>query len=208
MEFADDEYPGPVDVDADECSPTSQGTSASGRKMDRTSTLRFSGVSHQHGLHKIRVQRTSNLEGIFAPSTEEGTNCCTPCVSLVRQYMRITYMISERMPEIHVNSEGYNTYSLAFVLASLLLVLVLTVMGPVLMPLAVLYTATCGTGPSGYINVDARLAETEAAAERHPPLLRWALTLILAALSLLPLYLLSTMTMVVFDEEVLSGFRV
>ena len=204
VQFVEDELPSPVDLD--ECSPVSRGTSASGRRMDRTSTLHFNGVSHQHGIHKIRVQRTSNTEGRFAPSMEEETNCCTPWRSLVRQYMRITYMISERMPEIHVNSEGHDTHSLAFVLASVALVLVLTVLGPVLMPVAVVYTATCGAGPSGYMSLKSGPAEPETAAEPYPAFLRWTLTILLAGLSVLPLYLLASMSMVVFDEEILMEF--
>ena len=115
-------------------------------------------------------------------------------------------MISERMPEIHVNSEGHDTHSLAFVLASVALVLVLTVLGPVLTPVAVVYTATCGAGPSGYMSLDSGPAEPETAAEPYPAFLRWTLTILLAGLSALPLYLLASMSMVVFDEEVLMEF--
>ncbi|CAE7766102.1 unnamed protein product [Symbiodinium sp. CCMP2456] len=207
VQFVEDESPSPLDVDVDEISPSSGATSTILRKMDRTSTLRFHEVSHQHGLHKIRVQRTSS-QGVFAPSMEEETNCCccTPWRSLVRQYMRIIYMISKRMPDIHVNSEGDDTHSLAFVLASVALVLVLTVLGPVLLPVAVVYTATCGAAPSGYMSLNAGPAEPETAAERYPAFLRWTLTLILTGLSALPLYLLWSMTVVVFDEEVLMEF--
>lgn len=115
-------------------------------------------------------------------------------------------MISERMPEIHVNSEGHDTHSLAFVLASVALVLVLTVLGPVLMPVAVVYTATCGAGPSGYMSLKSGPAEPETAAEPYPAFLRWTLTILLAGLSVLPLYLLASMSMVVFDEEILMEF--
>ena len=172
--------------------------------VTRVSTsVAFEKVPHAHSSQKIRIHRSSNTYRLLAPrSAEEGW--FAPYGTVVKQYTRITYIISQQMPELHVNSEGYCAQSLYSMLAWPCLVLTLTALGPFLLPFAVIYSATFASAPHGYDSVSRGQSEPDSPEHRCGYFVIQALLL---ALSTLPLYLLWTMTAALLRGGMLQEFR-
>ncbi|CAK9111103.1 Uncharacterized protein SCF082_LOCUS51593 [Durusdinium trenchii] len=101
-------------------------------------------------------------------------------------YRQLTFRISDLMPEVRVYSEGDCTVSVDFVVAAVVLVLLLALLGPVLIPIAILFCAVWDNDRKWF---------------------DWLLQPLMVALACLPLYLLWAMTDTAFEKDTLQEFR-
>lgn len=145
----------------------------------------------RYSIVQNRTGRCGSLEReILLANGEAGENP-TECIKwTVRMpftiyYWQLAYIISAYMPEIRVNPEGVYMVSVHFVVMAMCLVVFLILLGPFLVPFAIL----CAMWHSDR--------------KCHDRLL----LLLMFGLALLPPYLLSTMTMVAFQKETLQEFR-
>ncbi|CAE7253051.1 unnamed protein product [Symbiodinium sp. CCMP2592] len=137
--------------------------------------------------HSIRLKSYSSgdLEALVNTVNEEDLEVTSRApVPILRYYRATVSVISQRMPEIRVNSEGSYAISADFVLASVLLTVLLCFIGPVFVPVAV---AVCV------------VSETE---QR-----RWHDWVVQPLLIGLAMYLLWTMGQAVHKKETLREFR-
>lgn len=119
---------------------------------------------------------------------KRSTECTkwTVRMPFTRYYWQFAYIISGYMPAIRVNPEGVYMVSVHFVVVAMCLVLFLILLGPFLVPFAIVLCAMWDS--------DRKCHD-------------WLLLLLMFGLALLPPYLLSTMTMVAFQKETLQEFR-
>ena len=119
---------------------------------------------------------------------ERPTQCTkwTMRMPFTKYYWQLVYIISAYMPEIRVNPEGVYMVSVHFVVTAMCLVVFLILLGPFLVPFAIVLCAVWDS--------DRKCHD-------------WLLLLLMFGLTLLPPYLLSTMTMVAFQKETLQEFR-